>query len=76
MNQYKSVEFAYPTSPNAKSLGFNKSGCWTVEIRKGNSAPKAVNGFPKKEDAVTYAESLSLEWCPIYLRAKEICGEK
>lgn len=74
--KYKSVEFSYPTSTNAKNLGFHKTGCWTVETREGLAPPKAVNGFLKKEDAIAYAESLSLEWCPIYLRAKEICGNK
>jgi len=31
MTLTKSISFSFPTSPNAKTLGFYDTGCWHVE---------------------------------------------
>ena len=69
---YKTVEFSYPTSSNAKKMGFNKTGCWTVETRKAGGVGKAIKGFLAKDEAISYAENMENEWCPIYLLAQEL----
>lgn len=65
---FKTVEFSYPTSPNAVKFGFGKVGCWTVETAEDSNPPKAVKGFSLRDDALAYAESLEFSWSPIFLR--------
>ena len=73
---YKSVEFSYPTSSNAKKMGFNKTGCWTVETRESGKAGKAIKGFLTREEAISHAETMKNEWCPIYLLAQKLRQNK
>lgn len=53
-----SVDWSYPTSPNADRFRFPR-GCWTVS-KKANrvTVPEAVKGFQFKTDALEFAESL------------------
>lgn len=56
---YISIDWSYPTSPNADRLRF-KSGCWTVSCHKASDYPKAIAGFATKEEAIEYARSLNI----------------
>lgn len=50
----KSVEWSYPTSPNAK--GFPR-GCWSVEV-----AGEAVAHYAARREAVEHADRLPEPW--------------
>lgn len=50
----KSVEWSYPTSPNAK--GF-PNGCWSVEV-----AGEAVAHYAARREAVEHADRLPEPW--------------
>lgn len=65
---YKSVEWAYPTSDNARRFGFVKSGCWTVETSAAGKPPKALAGYAQKADALAHAKTIELNWHPAWLR--------
>ncbi len=52
----KSIGWSYPTSPNAKDLGFNKTGCYSVAVTPGS--PKALAGFKTLAEAKSYADTL------------------
>ncbi len=54
------VGYAYPTSPNAVSLGY-KFGCYTVELvtHRLHKLTKPL-GFPTKREAFEFADSLQL----------------
>ena len=47
----KEIGWSYPTSPNAKALGFNAVGCYTLSIDG-----KAVKGFDTLSAAISYAD--------------------
>ena len=66
-NTTKSLEYAYPTSDNAKKFGYYEKGCWSVVIRGEESETvvgeraystkaKAVEAF-KAIEATTYTWS-------------------
>lgn len=70
---YKSVEWSYPTSTNAKRFGFPK-GCWTVSLEKfanGAFTAKATAGFATRDEAVNAAAALPEPWAPWGLDAIE-----
>lgn len=55
----KEIAFAYPSSINAKRLGFNKTGCYHISVTHlnidGNGqcetfVPLPAQGFLKKDD--------------------------
>lgn len=64
----KLVEWAYPTSDNARKFGFAKTGCWTVETQIGIEPPKALAGYVDRQSALKHAVSLQAEWHPAWLR--------
>ena len=61
----KSVEWSYPTSPNAERFGHKKTGCWTVHVGR-----KTVAAFTSEGAAVVYARTLPNQWCPMYIALK------
>lgn len=66
---YKTVEWSYATSTNAKRFGFYRTGCYTVSLtREQGGSPKALASFAKREDAVKLAQTLPEEWSPMHLR--------
>jgi len=64
----KTIEYSYPTSPNAKSFGFNDTGCWTVEYNYFNKIPEPVKAFEDIRDAVEFALNLPEKWNHCFLR--------
>jgi hypothetical protein len=65
--RFKSVEWSYPTSTNAKRFGFHDTGCWTVQLTKGIRPPKATAGFKTREEAMAHAETMSEKWSNLFL---------
>jgi hypothetical protein len=55
----KSVDYAYPTSPNACLFGYGASGCYVVKIGPADySRPhEAVAGFADKQAAFDAADA-------------------
>ena len=49
----KSIEWSYPSSDNAQSMGFGCVGCWTV--KRGD---KAVKGFAILQNAKAWADEM------------------
>jgi hypothetical protein len=77
MKTYKSIAFGYPSSPSAKKLGFNDSGCFYVVQRvmreDGSWQTGAVHnaeGFLKANDANLIAFYIEThgEICPMFFR--------
>lgn len=58
----KRIEYSYPTSPNAKQLGFYKTGCYSVEVGEVHKPKKAIAGFSTLEEAKQYAEKMPEMW--------------
>ena len=51
----KQIQWSYPTSENAKSMGFEKTGCWTVSFFPKHGYPKAQAGFDTVVEAIAFA---------------------
>ncbi len=63
----KSVEYSYPSSPNADRFGF-ADGCWTVEVISGITGyPRAVRAFGTQAQAIDNASKMGLEWNSHYV---------
>ncbi len=75
---FKTVEYSYPSSPNAVSLlgckVGNSNGCYTVEFTDGHNPPFVAirRGFADSEEgraeAVAAANTLPEAWSPLHLR--------
>jgi hypothetical protein len=57
MKTFKQIAYAFATSTNAKTLGFNAEGCWFVEVYgiiEGVQMPPAIahncEGFKTPDD--------------------------
>ena len=64
----KTVEYSYPTSPNAERFGFGNEGCWTVEYNYVSKLPEPIKAFERIEDAVEYVLGLPEPWSLAFLR--------
>lgn len=64
----KTVEYSYPTSPNATKFGFGKTGCYCVKTIKENNPGVAVAAFATEQEAKKHAEALPFEWHWLYLK--------
>ncbi len=66
----KSVEWSYPTSPNAVRFGFAKVGCWTLELvdSAGNETPMPVSGHATKDQALEASRDWPQAWADFFLR--------
>lgn len=63
----KSVEFAYPSSPDAVRFGFAKLGCYVVEL--SNSVQTvALAGYYLRRDAMAHAEELPEDWSSNFVK--------
>ena len=78
-NTFKAIAYAYPTSDNAKALGFYKDGCWHVEVRyediegSGQSKtflPHDAEGFatPDHPDLIALYREEQGTMCPMFAR--------
>lgn len=60
----KEIAYSYPTSPNAKRLGFNSTGCFHVSICHlfmvdglwDSETLDPVKGYARKDDPALLAE--------------------
>lgn len=70
---FKSVDYAYPTSPSASKFGFGKTGCYCVELSKDQQPPKAIAGYATRQEALAHAKRLPESWSSAFLHfhAKE-----
>lgn len=60
----KSLEYAYPTSDNAKKFGYHLKGCWYIVIRGAESETVVgERAFASKAEAV---ETFKAANAPIY----------
>ena len=66
MKETKSVEWSYPTSPNADRFRF-KDGCWTVQIIGKDDMPRTVAGFATRDEAIQNASKMPLPWNRLFL---------
>lgn len=68
--RFRSIGYAYASSPAATRLGFGKTGCYLVAVRRAGCADKAIAGFETPAEAARYAHDLAPEiaWCPMFLR--------
>lgn len=58
----KSLEYAYPTSDNAKKFGYYEKGCWYVVIRGAESeAVVGERAFDTKAEAVEAFNAIKTE---------------
>lgn len=66
----KTVNFSYPTSPNAQRFGFNKTGCFTVELTdpKGIVYPEPLRAFATWDEAVNDAKTMPNAWDRCFLQ--------
>lgn len=63
----KAIAWSYPTSTWAKQFGFNKTGCYVVELTTWIFPPQAVAGYATKAEAIAHARTLSNPWQALYL---------
>lgn len=66
MKKAKYIECAYASSPMAKKLGFENTGCYFVQICKNANSYMPVGtakvGFATKEEATTAANNMPEVW--------------
>jgi hypothetical protein len=67
----KSVDWSYPTSPNAHRFGF-KDGCYTISTTEGCQLPVAVSGHATKEQAMEASKAIPLPWSKSFQRFNNI----
>jgi len=66
---FKSVNYSYPTSPNADKYNKGNAG-YTVSLSNNVQPPKTLAGYLTKEEALIHARKLPNPWCPAYLKYK------
>ena len=55
---YKSVHYAFPTSPTAAQFRMARTGCWCVEVGEGLGHMKPIMAFETREEAAAQARAL------------------
>lgn len=68
MKQYKSISWAYPSSPAVEKSRFAKTGAWRVETRTEGRVGETVALTADPEAALKLAQALPGEWCWMFLR--------
>jgi len=71
MTTFKSIAYAFPTSPMARELGFNDTGCFYVQLRKDNHTAGAAHnceGFlsPDDSDLIAFYHECEGVICPYF----------
>lgn len=63
----KSVDWSYPTSPNAERLGRGKTGGWTVSVQPDLVTPsKGVSIHETEREAIDAAKATPDQWHPLH----------
>lgn len=57
----KSIDWSYPSSPNAIRFGF-PAGCWTVSRMNGDNPGEAVAGFATEREAIALANTMDIPY--------------
>lgn len=70
---YKSIHYAYPTSPMAKELGFNDTGCYYVTTRRAGGFDRIAHnceGYlsPTDTDLLSFFHETEGDICPMFLK--------
>jgi hypothetical protein len=78
MKTRKSIGYAYPTSPNAETLGMGKTGCWHLNVSvlredgtwSPDSLPHNAEGYATSDDPDLIAQFIETEGeiCPMFKR--------
>ncbi len=55
MKKEKQVDYAYPTSTYAETLGFAEQGCWVLKVGDAGKPLKPIKAFETKKEAVKHA---------------------
>jgi len=61
-----SVEWSYPTSPNADKVG-KKDGCWSVSVSSNLYPPVQIAGYTLRSVAMLHAVKLNIPWNKCWL---------
>ena len=67
--KFKAIEFAYPSSTNAKKYGFENVGCYIVDTIDGKTIPQVLGAFATVAEAEKFAEGIDLPFHRFSLRA-------
>ena len=57
----KSVQYSYPSSPNAERFGY-EDGCYTIEVGDESKPLSAVAAFETLEEAREHADGIELPY--------------
>lgn len=69
----KSVQWAYPSSDNARRFGY-AHGCWCVEVGNQGEPLEAITAHSERASALLHARALGSEWdLPFRLNHPEDC---
>jgi len=70
MQKFLLIEWAYPTSTNAKKLGKYNEGCYCVEVLEGDKIARIYikKPFETAQDAINEAKKTGLQFHPLTLR--------
>lgn len=66
----KHIEYCYPTSAHAKTLGKYNDGCYCVEIWEDNKMPELLikKPFETAQEAINEAKTIDIPFHPFSLR--------
>jgi hypothetical protein len=64
----KWVDYSYPSSPRAVSLGYSNTGCYVVKIQQGIELARVVYASASARDAYRYAMDIGIPWDASFLR--------
>lgn len=70
MQKFILVEWAYPTSTNAKKLGKYNEGCYCVEVMEGDKIAQIFikKPFETAQDAIKAAKETRIPFHPLTIR--------
>lgn len=63
----KGIGWAYPSSPNAAKFGYEKTGCWCVQIYGTQGATIRTEGYASLSMAVDQASLFPEPWDKLFL---------
>lgn len=58
----KTIGYAYPYSPHAEKLGFEKEGCFYFATVKEHGVLSDMKGFNTEYEALDHAATCNLPW--------------
>lgn len=58
----KTLEWSYPTSPNAERAGMSRTGCWTISVGDGVRVSRVVSHHANPSEALAAADAMGEPW--------------